>query len=139
MKGGVLRVANALVADYAAQTNDGKLVVAGIFDTLYCLGNMPIRHPHMAIAIRIHLHPGEARKHQIRMKLVDPDGRDIVPEIEGEFEVPIVDPVVGASAQFVLNLDNVEFNSIGRYSFDIFIDGRFEESVHLNVFSGQRG
>ena len=69
-----MRVATALVADYAAQTNDGKLIVAGIFDTLFCLGDTPFRHPHMAVAIRIHLHPGEAPKHQIRMKLVDPRG-----------------------------------------------------------------
>jgi len=95
-KGGVLRVATALIADYAAQTNDGKLIVAGIFDTLFCLGDTPFRHPHMAVAIRIHLHPGEAPKHQIRMKLVDPDGVDTVPELEGEFEVPVVDPTAGA-------------------------------------------
>ncbi len=128
-----MRVATALVADYAAQTNDGKLIVAGIFDTLFCLGDVPFRHSHMAVAIRIHLHPGETPKHQIRMKLVDPDGLDIVPELEGEFEVPMVDPTAGASAQFVLNLENVEFRVVGRHSFDIFIDGRFEESVPLTV------
>jgi hypothetical protein len=131
-----LRVANALLADYAAQTSDGKLIVAGIFDVLFPLGGLPFRHAHMALALRIHIHPGEALKHGIRIKLVDPDGRDVLPEIGGEFVVPEVDPVAGATAQFVLDMDNVEFKTAGRHSFDVFVDGRYEESVPLAIAAG---
>jgi len=65
----------ALLADYAAVTREGKLVAAGIFDLL-APPAFPWQHPTMFVALRVHFHPGEDGSHQIKLRLVNPDGTE---------------------------------------------------------------
>jgi len=119
----------ALLADYAAVTNEGKLIAAGIFDRLRP-PQLPWHHPTMCIALRVHFHPGEEGGHKIGIRLVDPDGTQIV-SLDGDATVAAMDPVEGGTAQLVLNLNNVPFKMKGRHSFDVFLDGRYEHSIAL--------
>jgi hypothetical protein len=121
----------ALLADYAAVMKDNKLMAAGIFDQLRPL-EMPWRHPTMFIALRVHLHPGEDGGHEIKVRLVDPDGREIV-SLEAEADVLEVNPVEGANFQLVLSLNNVPFETYGRHAFDVFLDARYEYTIPLIV------
>lgn len=121
----------ALLADYAAVTNDGKLTAAGIFDRV-TPPQLPWQHPTMFIALRVLVHPGEEGEHKVRIRLVDPDGTEIV-ALDADSAVPTVDPVEGARLQFVLALNNLVFPAAGRYGFDVFLDGRYEHSVPLVI------
>lgn len=121
----------ALLADYAAVTKEGKLVAAGIFDRLRP-PKLPWQHPTMYIALRVHFHPGEEGGHKIRIRLVDPDGTEIV-GMESEATVAVLDPLEGGTTQIVLNLNNVPFKVRGRHAFDIFLDGRYEHAISLTV------
>ena len=126
-----MEVEHAILADYAATTNDGKLIVAGIFSALF-MGQFPNPHPHMALALRIHIQPGEAPKHALVIRLVDADGNAVL-EVDGQVEVDHVEGKEGAYAQVVLALNNVVFPKAGPYSFDVLINGRFEHRVPLAV------
>ena len=126
-----MNVELALLADYAAVTNDSKLIVAGIFDRLAPLA-MPWQHPTMFIALRVHIHPGEDNAHKIKVRLVDPDGGDIV-TLDADATVETTDPVEGANIQLVLSLNNIPFKVFGRHAFDIFLNGRYEHTVPLDV------
>lgn len=121
----------ALLADYAAVTKEGKLIAAGIFDRLRP-PKLPWQHPTMCIALRVHFHPGEEGGHKIRIRLVDPDGVEIV-GMESEATVAVLDPLEGGTTQLVLNLNNVPFKVPGRHSFDIFLDGRYEHAIPVSV------
>jgi len=127
----VVNVELALLADYAAVTKDGKLIAAGIFDRLIP-PQMPWHHPTMFIALRVHFHPGEEGDHKIKIRLVDPDGQEIV-ALDTDASVATGDPLEGANMQLVLSLNNVPFAALGRHAFDIFLDGRYEHTVPLVV------
>lgn len=126
----------ALLADYAAIANDGKLSAAGIFDRLAPL-QMPWQHPTMYIAVRVHVHPGEEGDHKVKIRLVDPDGKEIV-ALDADVAVVDMDPIEGGHVQLVLALNNVPFKCLGRHAFDIFLDGRYEHTIPLVVTERKR-
>ncbi len=122
----------ALIADYATNSQDGKLIIGGVFDNIYAR-ELPVTHPMMALALRLHAHPGEGGPHLVRVRLVDPDGHDVVQPLEAPMDLEGLDPVDGGSADMVLQMAGVTFGVFGRHSFDIFIDNRFERSVTLHL------
>lgn len=121
----------ALLADYAAVTKEGKLIAAGIFDRI-SPPQLPWHHPTMSVALRVHFHPGEEGGHKISIRLVDPDGTQIV-SLDGGATVAAMHPVEGSTAQLVFTLNNVPFKVFGRHSFDVFLDGRYEQAIPLSV------
>jgi hypothetical protein len=127
-----MKVDLALLADYAEVTQrGGKLVVCGIFDRI-TLGDRDAVHPHMALALRLVCEPGEAQSPHLSVRLVDPDGVDVVPAMDGDVEVkPEGDG--DASANLILDLNLVKFGTAGPHSFDVFIDGELQRQVSLTV------
>lgn len=127
----IVNIELALLSDYAATTSDGKLIAAGIFDQL-TPPRLPWQHPTMFISLRVHYHPGEEGQHNLKVRLVNPDGAEVV-ALDTETEIGGMDPVEGAGFQLVFSLNNVTFNTHGRHAFDIFLDGRYEHTVPLSV------
>jgi len=127
-----MRVDLALLADYAEVTQrGGKLVVCGIFDRI-SLPDLESVHPHMALALKLVCETGEGPIHQLMVRLVDPDGVDVITPMEGEVEVK--EEVTGeASINLILDLNLVRFSAAGPHSFDIFLDGSLERQVPLSV------
>jgi hypothetical protein len=127
-----MRVDLALLADYAEVTQrGGKLVVCGIFDRI-SLGDLEAVHPHMALALKLACDPMEAPAHQVTVRLVDPDGVDVVMAMEGEVEVKAEGPGE-TSVNIILDLNLVKFGTPGPHSFDIFIDGDLAHQVPLTI------
>lgn len=127
-----MRVDLALLADYAEVTQrGGKLIVCGIFDRISLTG-LDAVHPHMALALKLVREPGECASHHLTVRLVDPDGEDVVVPLEGDVEVK---GEVGAEASInlILDLNLVKFETQGPHSFDIFVDGNLERQVPLAV------
>ena len=77
----------AVLADYATTTDQGKLVLGGVFDTLM-MQRFPGVHPQMAVAIRLAAGPDEGNNHHVTVRLLDPRGNDVIPAMEGDLEVP---------------------------------------------------
>jgi len=127
-----MNVDQALLADYAEVTQrGGKLIVCGIFDRI-TLGDVDAVHPHMALALRLVSEPGEEDAHQLSVRLVDPDGVDVVPVMEGDVEVK-GESDGDASVNLILDLNLVKFRTAGPHSFDIFLDGELARQVPLAV------
>lgn len=127
-----MRVDLALLADYAEVTQrGGKLIVCGIFDRI-TLADPDTVHPHMALALKLLSDPGEERVHHLTVRLVDPDGVDVVVAMEGDVEVK-GEITAEASVNLILDLNLVKFGGHGPHSFDIFIDGNLERQVPLTV------
>ncbi|MBA4370390.1 MAG: hypothetical protein C0418_02290 [Coriobacteriaceae bacterium] len=122
----------AVLADYAAITDQGKLVLGGVFDTLI-LSRLPGVHPQMAVAVRMSASTGEGTKHALTLRLVDPEGADVVPPIEGALEFRSAGTLPGAGAQVVLHLNQIEFRAEGAYRFEILVDGHPIGSIDLSV------
>jgi hypothetical protein len=127
-----MRVDLALLADYAEVTQrGGKLIVCGIFDRI-TLVDLDTVHPHMALALKLVSDPGEDPGHHLTVRLVDPDGVDVVSPMEGDVEVK-GEGAREASVNLILDLNLVKFGAHGPHSFDVFIDGNLERQVPLTV------
>ncbi len=127
-----MRVDQALLADYAEVTQrGGKLIVCGIFDRI-TLADPEAVHPHMALALRLVHEPGEGAGHHLSVRLVDPDGKDVVPPMHGDVEVK-GEMEADASVNLILDLNLVKFGAAGPHSFDIYLDGELQRQVSLTV------
>jgi hypothetical protein len=127
-----MRVDLALLADYAeVAQRGGKLIVCGIFDRI-TLADVEAVHPHMALALKLVCEPGEGPHHHLSVRLVDPDGAEVMPSMEGDVEVK-GEPDGEASVNLILDLNLVKFQSVGPHSFDVFLDGDLERQVPLTV------
>lgn len=126
-----MNIEHALLCDYAAITMDHKLIAAGIFTALRP-PEMPWHHPTMFIVLQIHFAPGEGQTHHVKIRLVDPNGGAIV-ELGADSRSGEVDPIRGVTVQLVLALNNIPFGTPGRHAFDIFLDGRYEHTVPLEI------
>ena len=65
-----MQVTLAVLADWAATTVHGKLVIAGVFETINAPA-LPATHPMMALALRLAADPGESSNHRLTLRLVD--------------------------------------------------------------------
>jgi hypothetical protein len=127
-----MKVDLALLADYAEVTQrGGKLIVCGIFDRL-SLTSPEAVHPHMALALKLVCDPAEDLAHHLTVRLIDPDGADVVTPMEGDVEVKS-ESEGEASVNLILDLNLVKFGTRGPHSFDIFLDGNLERQVPLTV------
>jgi hypothetical protein len=127
-----MKVDLALLADYAEVTQrGGKLVVCGIFDRVSLAGPDAV-HPHMALALKLVCDGAEDSPHHLTVRLVDPDGVDVVAPMEGDVEVK-GESESETSVNLILDLNLVKFGAHGPHSFDIFLDGKLERQVPLIV------
>jgi hypothetical protein len=109
------------LCDAATSDQSGKLNVLGTFDTIYAQ-QTPAGHPAAAVALRLRLSRSEFGKHQIRLLLIDDDGKTVGPDINGEFETAPANEAETACVNFVFNLQALPLPSYGRMHFDLAVD-----------------
>lgn len=128
-----MRVDLAVLADYATVTADQKLVIVGVFDVILAK-TVPVRHSSMYVALRICSGAIDNGDHTVIIRLVDPDGKPVGPELKAEFTVQVPLDLDGEGAlQLVMGIGNVELKEFGPYAVDILIDDRFEDTVALRL------
>ena len=116
----------------AATADFGKMNLLGAFDTV---GTrlFPLIYPQCAIALRIRFESIESGRHVVTLRLVDEDGRQIIPELRNESVVQIPPSQKSGSANLILNLQGIKFEKPGTFSIDLAIEGRQEASLPLFV------
>lgn len=132
----------AILCDSAADYQ-GKLCVLGAFDSIYA-GRFPAVHPHCALAVRLLFKPEEEGQHEMKITLIDSDGKSVLPEGPNgqtggpviRFEVPeIPDDTFFLSRNFVLDLNGLPLPKAGQYSFDISIGSKIIARVPLQAMA----
>jgi hypothetical protein len=119
------------VCDYAEVT--GKINALGIgFDTIYA-PSVPRKHPHFFLVIQLRANVVEAGEKTLEVRLIDEDGKDIIPTVRGKFTIP--KPAVGTESigRIALELQNVEFPRYCSYSLHAVIEGQEMVRVPLKV------
>jgi hypothetical protein len=116
-----------------AATNDfGKISMLGAFDTLH-VESVPVVHPHCAIALRVRFRNIEQGEHKVEVRIIDEDGKHVIPSMKGSIHVVIPDTQTSASVNLILNLQGLKIDRFGEYSIDLAIDSREELSLPLFV------
>jgi hypothetical protein len=126
-----MELLSALLCDSAADYG-AKLCILGAFDTIMARG-FPVVHPHCSLAVRILFSDTDEGKHRLSIKLIDSDGKNLLPPIEPELLVRLPENMFFVSQNLVLNLQGLRFEKPGQYSIDIGYDNRIVARVPLQV------
>ncbi len=121
----------AVVADAANVSQEGKLNILGVFDTIWG-PHFPLRHGTMVFVVRVEGQFTEEGEHRLELRLMDPDGAQIF-RAEGPLRLAGGRPGRPVRPHIILGLSGVAFPAAGDYSFEILIDGQHKRSVPLYV------
>lgn len=126
----------ACLCDSAADYQ-GKLCVLGTFDSIIA-PRFPATHAACAIALRMVVRPGDEGSHEIRVTLIDADGRHLL--AGGGARVPLHLPPLPLGRHFVtincvVNLQGLVFPAPGAYSFDVYYGGEIAMRIPLQVIA----
>lgn len=107
------------LCDAATADNSGKLNLLGAFDTLFATVE-PIVHPSCAVALRMRFEPGDEGTHPIELRLLDGDGKALLPPMKASVTVGPASEIRTASRNFVLNFQQLRLPKFGEYRIDLF-------------------
>ena len=116
----------------AATEQQGKLNLLGSFDHLHSRQE-PVAHPGCALAIKLRFTKIEDGNHKIKITFGDDDGNLVMPTIETQISVLVAQNDSTATANLILNIQQLKLPRFGEYSIDLAIDGRHEGSIPLYV------
>jgi len=126
-----MRIDYAFICDYAEARD--KVSALGIgFDTIFA-PKVPARHPHFSVVVQFRFTLTEIGPKSVVVHLIDADGSDVIPSINGNI---IVNPRPGAlenTARLVMEFGNVEFKTYGDYSVRVNIEGQEIVSIPIRV------
>ena len=127
----------AVLCDAANVSREGKLNILGEFDSIHA-STFPLSYPTMVLVVRIEAHPTEVGDHLLKLQLLDADGRDVVPPLEGGFTTGLA-PFLGVpvrTAPIILQMHGVRFDAPGHYAFELLVDGHHLRSIPLHIVAG---
>ena len=117
------------LADFA-QDNNSKLTIVGTFDSINAK-QFPVVHPACTIACHMRFGIKEAGSHDFRLRLIDTAGKEVIQPIEGNINIGIPPNGQFASINIVVNFNQLKFETSGRYSFELYLDGEWKSGLPL--------
>ena len=124
-----------LIADYAGQGANSKLILVGIFDTIFIVDpNVPIVFPLCYLAVQLSASVVDGSVHRVKLRLMDEDG-GLVWQQADETEVRMVASAPGRPlvAQIVTFLAGLQLPRLGDYAFEVQVDGHLVGEVPFHV------
>jgi hypothetical protein len=131
-----MEIQAAVLCDSATDYR-GKLCILGTFDTIIT-PSLPSTHPHCSIAIRIVFRDTDEGTHKLKVRLINEDGKNILPNIEPEMQVKLPDNVYFYSRNLIFNLQQIRFEQAGLYSIDVLINDQIVSRIPLQVVLGKK-
>lgn len=127
-----MELVGVLLADAANVSDTGKLNLLGVFQTV-TTASVPCK-VSMALVIMMRASPMDrGTSQQIRVELLDADGRQLSC-LDGMIcRVPDVPDVLTPDVNLIVNLQQFQFNAFGAYSFHVHTSGQYLGSVALNI------
>ncbi len=117
----------------AATDDNGKLNLLGAFDTIFT-PQLPAVHPQCSVAVRVTFFSGDEGKHNLRFSFVDADGRSIMPDFPPlPVEVMLPEDTHFGTRNFIVNIQQLKFETPGLYSIDVLLDDQPQASIPLLV------
>lgn len=126
-----MQVDYSFICDYAEATN--KVNALGIgFDTIMAQ-KAPAKHPTFFLVIQMRATVVEAGEKNFEVHIIDDDGREILPALNGKLNIPRPPAGVENTGRVAIRFDNVEFPKFGSYSIHVLIEGHEMVRIPLKV------
>jgi hypothetical protein len=116
-----VKVDFAFLCDFA--DGGGKLSALGIGFENIVGKQLPVRHPHFCLVIQLRTSTVEAGAKEIKVHLIDADGKDVIPAIEGKFNIPKALSGTESIGRVVMEFNSVQFPLYDTYSVRAVIEG----------------
>ncbi len=116
----------------AATVGAGKLNLLGVFDTIWAR-KMPVVHPQCTVALRVRFYASEGNKHNVSVKLIDVDGKHVVPPTNGDIKIQHPKGQRSSSTNLIFNIQGLKLEKYGEYSIDLAVGGRSVSSLPFFV------
>ncbi len=116
----------------AATDQRGKLNVLGAFDRIFA-GEMPMMHPACAVAARIRFDKIEEGHHEVRLLMIDQDGKPLGPKLKANADIQFGDESSSVVSNLILVIHRLAFKEYGTYRIDLAIDGQIHASLPFTV------
>lgn len=121
----------AFICDYAEAGN--KINAMGIgFDTIFAQ-KVPARHPQFFLVFQTRANVVEAGEKNLKVSLIDADGKDIMPPLTAKFVVERPPTGTESVGKIALGLGNIAFPRYGDYSIHATVDGEEKVRIPLKV------
>jgi hypothetical protein len=119
----------------AASDAAGKIYALGIGIDRLQVQRLPARHGRLAFVSRVSFDVADAGDRSFSVRLIDADGRDVIPPVQGEMHIAISGPGP-AKANLIIDLVNPEFQSHGPHEVTLALDGTALATLPLEVVPG---
>ncbi len=117
----------------AATNYQGKLNILGTFDAIWSK-EIPVIYPRCAVALRLRFLRIEEGMHNLKLGVVDADGKAVSPPFETNADIQFANTPFGSIASnMILYFQGLKFEDYGEYAIDLSIDNRHEASLPLHV------
>ena len=120
------------LCDFAQNTPGNKMNIVGTFNRIFAR-QIPAVHPLCALAVLMRFEQIEQGTKNIRVSIIDLDGRPVVPILEAQLNVQISPKESDASVPLAVVIQQISLPRFGEYSVDLAVDGRQEASIPLYV------
>ena len=115
-----------------AQDNSGKLTVVGTFDGIHSK-QFPFTQATFSVACRLRFSEKETGQHEMRLRFIDGNGKELLQPIGGEMNIPPPTNGQYTTINLVFNLNQIKFEKPGRYAFELYIDDEWTSGLPLFV------
>ena len=119
------------LCDFAQDTN-GKMTIVGTFDRINNIKSFPYMHPACSVACRLRFSSKETGDHKFRLRLIDRTGKEIS-FIEGDLSIGDTGNTEYAAINIPVNFSQLRFETDGRHSFELYIDGKWVSGLPLTL------
>lgn len=119
-----------------ARYNGQVLDIAGAFD-IFKTARMPLVVPVCWLAGRVRFERIEEGPHQIKIMVIDADGRPVVPEIVEDLTVQFAGELPTVCKAFAIQFAQLVLPDHGEYAIKVAVDRICLASVPLYVLSGK--
>jgi hypothetical protein len=120
------------LCDFAQNTPGNKMNIVGTFNRIFAK-QTPAVHPLCALAVLMRFQQIEQGTKNIRVSIIDSDGRQVVPTMNAQLNVQINPNESDASVPLAVVIQQISLPRFGEYSVDLAVDGRQEASIPLYV------
>jgi len=126
-----MKVDYAFICDYAEAS--AKVNALGIgFDTIYA-PKVPFKHRHFCFVVQLRTSIVEAGQKKIEVHLIDQDGNDVLPVMQGQVAIPKIEGKAESIGRIVMEFGNIELKSYGSHSIRLTVEGVEMVSIPFTV------
>lgn len=115
-----------------AQDNNSKLTVVGTFDSIHSK-QFPFVQAMFSVACRLRFSEKEVGAHDMRLRLIDGAGKELIKPIAGQVNIPQPRNGQYSAVNLVFNFNQMKFDKDGRYSFELYIDDEWVTGLPLFI------